>query len=71
VVSHGRHHHSRLRVASEPSSSGLNDRAGSPQNMHAGPPPEVASIHPVALDVAACIPSNLGLPFTVVLHAGP
>jgi hypothetical protein len=48
----------------------LNDRAGSPQNMHSGPPSVLASIHPVVLAVAACIPSNLGVPFTVVLHAG-
>jgi hypothetical protein len=46
----------------------LNEPAGSPQNMHSGPPPVLASIHPVALAVAACIPSNLGVPFTVVLH---
>jgi hypothetical protein len=38
VVSHGRHHHNRLSVASEPWSSGLNARAGSPQNRHSGPP---------------------------------
>jgi len=68
VVSHGRHHHRRLRVVSEPSDIGLNDRAGSPQNMHSGPPPALASIHPVVLAVAACIPSNLGVPFTLVLH---
>jgi hypothetical protein len=70
VVSHGRHHHNRLRVASEPSESGLNDPAGSSQNMHAGPLPAPASIHPVVLAVAACIPSNLGVPFTVVLRDG-
>jgi hypothetical protein len=68
VVSHGRHHHNRLSVVSEPWSSGLNARAGSPQNRHSGPPPARASIHPVALAVAACIPSNLGVPFTLVPH---
>lgn len=51
---------------SEP--SGLKAPAGSPQNRHAGPPPARASIHPVVLPVAACIPSNLGVRFTIVLH---
>jgi hypothetical protein len=68
VVSHGRHHHNRLSDVSQPWSSGLNARAGSPQNKHSGPPPARASIHPVVLAVAACIPSNLGVPFTLVLH---
>jgi hypothetical protein len=68
VVSHGRHHHNRLIVVSQPWSSGLNARAGSPQNRHCGPLPTRASIHPVVLAVAACIPSNLGVPFTLVLH---
>jgi hypothetical protein len=68
VVSHGRHHHNRLSVVSAPRSSGLNASAGSPQNRHSGPPPARASIHPVMLAVAACIPSNLGVPFTLVLH---
>jgi len=68
VVSHGRHHHNRLSVASEPSFSGLNARAGSPQNRHSGPPSARAWIHPVVLAVAACIPSNLGVRFTLVLH---
>jgi hypothetical protein len=68
VVSHGRHHHNRLRVTSEPSSSGLNDPAGSPQNRHSGAPSAPAWIQPVRLDVAACIPSNLGVPFTLLLH---
>jgi hypothetical protein len=53
VVSHGRHHHNRLSVASELWSSGLNARAGSPQNRHSGPPSARASIHPVVLAVAA------------------
>ena len=61
VVSHGRHHHNRLSVVSEPWSSGLNARAGSPQNRHSGPPPARASIHPVVLAVAACTTSNLGV----------
>jgi hypothetical protein len=39
VVSHGRHHHNRLSVVSQPWSNGLNARAGSPQNRHSGPPP--------------------------------
>jgi hypothetical protein len=69
VVSHGRHHHNRLSVASEPSSSGLNARGASPQNRHSGPP-ACASIHPVVLAVAACIPSSLALLFTLVLHVG-
>jgi hypothetical protein len=68
VVSHGRHHHNRLSVASAPWSSGLNARAGSPQNRHSGPPAARASIHLVMLAVAACIPSNLGVRFTLVLH---
>jgi hypothetical protein len=68
VVSHGRHHHNRFSVASEPSSSGLNARAGWPQNRHSGPPSARAWIHPVVLAVAACIPSNLGVRFTLVLH---
>jgi hypothetical protein len=42
--------------------------AGSPQNRHSGPPPAGPSTHPVVLPVAACIPSNLGLRFTLVLH---
>jgi hypothetical protein len=69
VVSHGRHHHNRLSMVSEPSSSGLNARGASPQNRHSGPP-ACASIHPVVLAVAACIPSSLGLLFTFVLHVG-
>jgi hypothetical protein len=69
VVSHGRHHHNRLSVVSEPSSSGLNARGASPQNRHSGPPAR-ASIHPVVLAVAACIPSSLGLLSTFVLHVG-
>jgi hypothetical protein len=68
VVSHGRHHHNRLSDVSQPWSSGLNARAGSPQNKHSGPPPARTSIHPVVLAVAACIPSSLGVPFTLVLH---
>jgi hypothetical protein len=67
VLSHGRHHHNRLSVVSQPSSSGLNATAGSPQNRHSDPPPARASIHPVVLAVAACIPSNLGVRFTLVL----
>jgi hypothetical protein len=68
VVSHGRHHHNRFSVASEPWFSGLNARAGSPQNRHSGPPSTRAWIHPVVLAVAAGIPSNLGVRFTLVLH---
>ena len=68
VVSHGGHHHNRLRVASVPWFSGLNAHAGWSQNRHSGPVPAWASIHPVVLAVAACIPSNLGVPFTLVLH---
>jgi hypothetical protein len=68
VVSHGWHHHNRLSVVSVPSSSGLNARAGSQQNRHAGPAPPRPWIHPVVLAVAACIPSNLGVLFTLVLH---
>jgi hypothetical protein len=60
VVSHGWHHHNRLRVASAPSLSGLNAHAGWSQNRHAGPAAG-ASTHPTALAVAACIPSNLGV----------
>ena len=67
VLSHGRHHHNRLSVVSQPSSSGLNATAGSPQNRHSDPPPARASIHPVVLAVAACIPSNLGVRFTLVV----
>lgn len=66
VVSHGWHHHNRLSVV-----NGLNARAGSPQNRHAGPPGALASIHPVVLAVRACIPSNLGLRFTLVLLDRP
>jgi len=68
VVSHGRHHHNRLSVVSVPSFNGLNAPAGSPQNRHSDPPPAGPSIHPVVLAVAACIPSNLGVRFTLVLH---
>jgi len=68
VVSHGRHHHNRLSVVSAPSFKGLNAPAGSPQNRHSDPPPAGPSIHPVVLAVAACIPSNLGLRFTLALH---
>jgi len=68
VVSHGRHHHNRLSVVSAPSFKGLNAPAGSPQNRHSGPPHAGPSTHPAALAVAACIPSNLGLRFTLVLH---
>jgi hypothetical protein len=68
VVSHGRHHHNRLSLVSVPSFKGLNAPAGSPQNRHSGPPPAGPSTHPVVLPVAACIPSNLGLRFTLVLH---
>jgi hypothetical protein len=46
VGSHGRHHHNRFSVASEPWFSGLNARAGSPQNRHSGPPSARAWIHP-------------------------
>jgi Metallo-beta-lactamase superfamily len=46
VVSHGRHHHNRLSVASVPWFLGLNARAGSPQNRHSGPPSARAWIHP-------------------------
>jgi hypothetical protein len=68
VVSHGRHHHNRLSVVSAPSFKGLNAPAGSPQNRHSDPPPAGPSIHPVVLAVVACIPSNLGVRFTLVLH---
>jgi hypothetical protein len=68
VVSHGRHHHNRLSVVSAPSFKGLNAPAGPPQNRHADPSPAGPSIHPVVLAVAACIPSNLGVRFTLVLH---
>jgi hypothetical protein len=68
VVSHGRHHHNRLSLVSAPSFNGLNAPAGSPQNRHSDPPPAGPSIHPVVLAVAACIPSNLGVRFTLVLH---
>ena len=64
VVSHGRHHHSFLRLVRVPSLSGLKRRAGSPQKKHSGPPSAAASIHPVVVAVAACIPSNRGVVFT-------
>ncbi|HET9560445.1 MAG TPA: hypothetical protein VFS70_25160, partial [Actinomycetota bacterium] len=64
VVSQGRHHHSFLRLVNVPSLSGLKRRAGSPQKGHSGPPSAAASIHPVVVAVAACIPSNRGLVFT-------
>src|SRR4029450_5342324 len=36
-------------------------RAGSPQKRQAGPPSAAASIHPVVVAVAACMPSSLGV----------
>ena len=56
VVSQGRHHHNRWRVV-----SGLNTRAGWPQNRHSGPLFPRPSIHPTVLAVAACILSNRSL----------
>jgi hypothetical protein len=41
--------------------SGLNTRAGWPQNRHSGPLSPRPSIHPTVLAVAACIPSNRSL----------
>ena len=64
MVSQGRHHHSFLRLVRVPSLSGLKRRAGSPQKKHSGPPSAAASIHPVVVAVAACIPSNRGVLFT-------
>ena len=69
VVSHGRHHHSRLTEELQPRPSGLNAPAGSPQNRHWGPWTALVSIHPVVLAVAACIPSSLGVRFILGLRA--
>jgi len=69
VVSHGRHHHSRLTEELQPWPSGLNAPAGSPQNRHWGPWTALVSIHPVVLAVAACIPSSLGVRFILGLRA--
>ncbi len=41
-----------------PHPTGLKARAGWPQNRHSGPPTSCASIQPVVLAVAACIPST-------------
>jgi hypothetical protein len=66
VVSHGRHHHNRFSVASVPSFSGLNARAGSPQNRHSGPPSARASIHPDmwhrpgSRPTCGCVPHDTG-----------
>src|SRR6185503_14235270 len=66
VVSQGLHHHSFLRLLRVPSLSGLKCRAGSPQKKQSGPPCAVASIHPVVLAVAACMPSSLGVVFSIL-----
>jgi hypothetical protein len=65
VVSQGRHHHSRSTDEVQPWASGLKAPAGSPQKKHRDPWPSWASIHPVALEVAACMPSSLGVVFVM------
>ena len=51
VVSQGRHQHNRWRVV-----SGLNTRAGWPQNRHSGPLSPRPSIHPTVLAVGGVHP---------------
>jgi hypothetical protein len=69
VVSQGRHHHSRLIEKLQPWWSGLNAPAGSPQNRHRDPWTTLASIHPVVLAVAACVPSSLAVRGTATMDS--